>query len=60
MLPKTSVLTTLSLMNIATRRAGSATESNLKPNRRIRKYAARMIAIVLKVMNQYRDASTGR
>jgi hypothetical protein len=36
-LPKTSVLTTLSVQNIAVSRAGSATELNLYPNSRTRR-----------------------
>src|SRR3954452_13019529 len=54
MLPKTSVFTTLSVQNIATRRAGNATDVNENLNSRTSKHAAMMIAIVLKVMNQYR------
>jgi len=60
MLAKTSVLMTDSVQNIATSSAGNATEPMLNLNNRTRRYAARIIATVLKKMNQYRDASTGR
>src|SRR3977135_1482305 len=60
MLPKTSVLTTLSVQNIATIKAGRATDASEYLNSRTSRHAAMMMAIVLKVMNQYRDASTGR
>ena len=60
MLVNTSVLVTLSVQNIASSRAGAATDASVNLNSRSRKYAASRIAMVLKVMNQYRDASTGR
>ena len=52
MLPKTSVLTTLSVQNIATSRAGKATDANENLNSRTSRHAAMMMAIVLNVMNQ--------
>src|SRR4051794_31477260 len=59
-LPKTSVLTTLSVQNIATSKAGKATDANENLNSRTSRHAAITMAIALNVMNQYRDASTGR
>src|SRR6476619_2613858 len=52
MLPKTNVLTTLSVQNIATSRAGKATDANENLNSRTSRHAAMMMAIVLNVMNQ--------
>ncbi len=60
MFAKTSVLTTASVQNIAASNAGNATERAENLNSRISRYAASTIATVLKKMNQYRDASTGR
>jgi hypothetical protein len=60
MLPKTSVLTTLSVQNIATSKAGRATDAHENLNSFTSRNAAMMMAIVLNVMNQYREASTGR
>ena len=60
MLPKTSVFVTFSVQNMASSRAGAATEASENLKSRNRKYAASTIASVLKKMNQYRDASTGR
>src|SRR5262245_48112828 len=59
-LAKTSVLTTLSVQNIATSSAGTATDAHENLNTCTSTNAAMMMASVLKVMNQYRDASTGR
>ena len=60
MFAKTNVLTTASVQNIAASSAGNATEVTVNLNSRISRYAAKIIATVLKKMNQYRDASTGR
>ena len=60
MFAKTNVLTTASVQNIAASSAGKATDVIENLNSRTRKYAAKIIATVLKKMNQYRDASTGR
>ena len=60
MLPNTKVLVTFSVQNIASSSAGAATEARVKLNSRSRKYPASTIATVLKKMNQFRDASSGR
>src|SRR3954453_14062000 len=52
MLPKTSVLATLSVQNIATSRAGNAADVQENLKSCTSKTAAIMIAIVLNVMNQ--------
>jgi hypothetical protein len=48
------------VQNIATIRAGKATDASEYLNNRTSKHAAMTMAIVLMVINQYRDASTGR
>ena len=60
MLVKTSVLVTDSVQNIASSRAGSATEVSEKPNSRTNRQAAMIIARVLKATNQLCEANTGR
>ena len=60
MLVNTSVLVTDSVQNIASSRAGSATEVSEKPNSRTSRQAATIIATVLKNTNQLCEAKTGR
>ncbi len=60
MLVNTRVLVTDSVQNIASSRAGSATDDSAKPNIRTRRQAAMIIATVLKNTNQLCEANTGR
>ncbi len=60
MLVKTSVLVTDSVQNIASSRAGAATELRLNLNIRNSRYAAATMAALLIAMNRYRDSANGR
>src|SRR5580692_3937145 len=60
MLVNTSVLVTLSVQNMASSRAGAATEDTVNLNNRSSRYQAIRMATVLIRMNKYRDGENGR
>ena len=60
MLVNTSVLVTVSVQNMASSRAGAATEDSVNLNSRSIKYQAIRMATVLIRMNKYRDGAKGR
>ena len=60
MLVNTSVLVTLSVQNMASSRAGAATEDSVNLNSRSSRYQAIRIATVLIRMNRYRDGVKDR
>src|ERR1700757_872085 len=60
MLVNTRVLVTLSVQNMASSRAGAATEESVNLNNRSSKYQAIRIATVLIRMNRYRDGVKDR
>lgn len=60
MLVKTSVLVTLSVQNIASSRAGAATDDSVNLNNRSSRYQAIRMATVLIRTNRYRDGVKDR
>ncbi len=60
MLVNTSVLVTVSVQNMASSRAGAATDDSVNLNIRSSRYQATRIATVLIRMNRARDGLKGR